>query len=413
MSNKYIMTPALRYWGFEKSPFEDATLQNETMDLFVGRERELNAVHNSLNSRLTGVYGTQGVGKSSFLIKLCGKIRKNTPVIYVRTGLSEKTIYREILEELLENIKSKSLKTEGYKLDVKLELKRLRASISRTRSSEIGGKAVIYGKIEEQSTENLEPHTEQSASKLLREVLEHLKTSLAIVIDDLERLSTAFDSDSKYLKFIFGFARHVGDFFNLPGIPFIVSLDDRVIEEASKRTGDSENTLSLSFGRLKRLSNFSPKELVLFIKKRLEYAGTEKEKPVGDFIEEDAFLALIGGTQGHPRLTLRVLQTAIEFVEFKKLSKCLTKKAILEGLKENNLSIDDTDMKIVSHLAQSGSLSLADEKFIKDVFGISSEAIRIRLKKLKKNIGLKVKKEPAGKTSSKDVYELPYYNLNV
>lgn len=103
MMKPRIITPVLKYWGFRKHPFDDYILKGQSLNLFVDREDELHRLHNALSNRLTGIYGSQGVGKSSFLRKF-GEVLENysLAVAYVHlTGTTEKALYREILTTIL------------------------------------------------------------------------------------------------------------------------------------------------------------------------------------------------------------------------------------------------------------------------------------------------------------------------
>jgi ABC-type phosphonate transport system ATPase subunit len=95
-----IPTPTLRFWGFKEHPFADNILRDDLLGLFVGREQELLQVEDALGrSRVVGVYGNLGVGKSSFLHKLRERlVGDSVPVAYVHLNAdSEDTLYRELL----------------------------------------------------------------------------------------------------------------------------------------------------------------------------------------------------------------------------------------------------------------------------------------------------------------------------
>lgn len=102
MNTRKIITPVLEYWQFSQNPFEDVTIRDNNRTLFVGRKDDLMLLQNSLSNRLTGIYGSYGVGKSSLLWKLINqKQNKDLPFIYVSAGMSYDVIFREILKALL------------------------------------------------------------------------------------------------------------------------------------------------------------------------------------------------------------------------------------------------------------------------------------------------------------------------
>lgn len=91
-----IPSKTLKFWGFKEHPFADNILRDGLLKLFVNRETEISDAEDALgHSRIVGVYGGLGVGKSSFLQKLKQTLNKDGyPVAYVHlTADSEETLY--------------------------------------------------------------------------------------------------------------------------------------------------------------------------------------------------------------------------------------------------------------------------------------------------------------------------------
>jgi hypothetical protein len=49
MAAKTIITPVLKFWGFERHPFDDLVLRGDELDLFIDRKVELRRLQNSLS----------------------------------------------------------------------------------------------------------------------------------------------------------------------------------------------------------------------------------------------------------------------------------------------------------------------------------------------------------------------------
>jgi len=144
-----IPTRTLKFWGFREHPFADNILRDDLLKLFINRESELVDVEDALgHSRIVGIYGSLGVGKSSFLQKLRQELKEDGhPVAYVHlTADSEDTLYRELLAELLVLVVKKYITLKNdCKLDTEKEVERLYASVTQSRGANFGGKLLGLG----------------------------------------------------------------------------------------------------------------------------------------------------------------------------------------------------------------------------------------------------------------------------
>lgn len=175
-----IPTRTLQFWEFKEHPFADNILRDELMPLFVDREEELSKVIDALGrSRVVGIYGNLGVGKSSFLHKLReALVEDGVAVAYVHLNAdSEGTLYRELLAEVLVLMEKDVLSLKRIpKFDIAREAQRLHATVASSRNSNIGGKlAGIGGELAEDRTVSVEAHDESSARESLRQVFDALK----------------------------------------------------------------------------------------------------------------------------------------------------------------------------------------------------------------------------------------------
>ncbi|MBC8462268.1 MAG: AAA family ATPase [Deltaproteobacteria bacterium] len=402
----HFETPVLKYWGFKEDPFEDFILQGESLRLFVCRHYELHRLHNALNTRCIGVYGTHGVGKSSFLRKFEKKIKHTGLVVaYVRlAGSTEKALYREILAAILQCHSEKKIKTgKEFKLNSREESKRVDSSIRVAKELECGAVSVMKAGVKQAKEILSAPHDEDSARLLISKIIANTKTAFVVIVDDLERMEYFLKNRISYARFIAGFVRTVGDLFSRQGVAFVVSLDKGFVDQIGHKMPHDEGEALFSFEELVELPNFLPQELADMIRKRLN--DRKWGKTLGDFISPDAFWGLMLATGGHPRKGFGVLRMAMQYVEMRKKPRKLDMESIKEGLKGRPDSIDDKDLTIVQFLSIPGSHSASDKDFQKAV-GLGRTSLLNRLQALTYRLGLEVAAERIG-TTTKDVYSLP------
>jgi len=404
-----IITPVLKYWGLREHPFEDYVLKGETLRLFTGRDYELNKLVNALTNRLNGLYGARGVGKSSFLHKFEKTvIQDGLPVVYVSmSGITEKALYREILAELLKAIQKEQIKiNRKYKVNAKDELERLENSIKETNESEVGGQLVFKGGKKEAKEKSLRIHDEESAVKLIHNIINNSQTAFVVIVDDLERVEHIIDNDNAYVRFISGVARTIDESFSRQGIAFVVSLDEKFAEKVKQDLHNGEG--AFSFGTLVGLPSFNPQETIKLIGVRLR--DKKWSKNIAEFIDEDAFWLLMLSTSGHPRKMFALLRNSMEYVEFKKKKLKLDLEIIKHNLDEPTKDYDDKDLEILKYLSDKGAASASDIAFQRKV-GLSRKPLAERLKTLKDKLQLNCNKQAIGNTV-KDIYSLPTVEFN-
>jgi hypothetical protein len=198
-----LPTKTLKYWGFKKHPFADNILRDTSLKLFVNRQRELSRVEDALgHSRVVGVYGTLGVGKSSFLQKLRQMLQEDGhPVAYVHlTADSEATFYREFLAELIVLLLTKQLTLKAKSgIMPKTEATRLYASVAQSRGANFGGKlaGILGGDLTEKRTNQIAVHDEASSRGVIRKLFDALKSPLVVIFDDFEKLRYESDGPTR------------------------------------------------------------------------------------------------------------------------------------------------------------------------------------------------------------------------
>ena len=270
-SRTYI-TPTNKYWGFDKNPFSDFILTNETPDLFVNRNDEIADLEDALDNRLTGIYGNMGVGKSSLLRKFEKHISNETyPVFCKLTSLDEKSIFREILRSILNADILKSIKfSNNYILKSKSELDRLEGGYIESLNKEGGIDKLIVRKDTTGTAQEYIRHTEETALIVLSEIFMHTNDFLVIIIDDFDRIKYVLDNEGKsYLNFISKFISIINDTFSSDNISFVVTLDNRFNELIENERKEKNGEFAFSFEELVEVKSFDPNILAEMIKVRL------------------------------------------------------------------------------------------------------------------------------------------------
>ncbi len=413
MAAKTIITPVLKFWGFERHPFDDRVLRGDELDLFIDRKVELRRLQNSLSHSLCGVFGTQGVGKSSVLNRLVTlTLKEGYAVATVQmTGTSENLIYREILAAILRGIKAGNVKVAaklGLKVDQELE--RVQSSIKYTSSVEASGEAgwkallnlAVKTGIKKQAEREAAKHTEDTALELIRDIARHKKEPFVVVVDNLERAKYMLNSEEAYFRFITKFAQTVDTTFAELGVPFVVSLDQSFPDRIDGYLPGAEEAYSFSFGQLVEIGVFPPGDFFKIVNRRLSHRGWPGK--VDDFIEQEAFWALMLATGGHPRRAFAVLREVMELIASENGAKKIRLKQIRAAIDGCGEKLTDTDMQIFRFLAVNGPHSSSDDAFMKTA-GIGRAQLRTRLAELQKKALLIVTEETSG-SAKKDVYSL-------
>ena len=157
----------------------------------------------------------------------------------------------------------------------------------------------------------------------------------------------------------------------------------------------------LVFGQLVEIRVFPPGDFFKIISRRLgcrEWPGE-----VADFMERDAFWALMIATGGHPRRAFAVLREAMELIAAKNAKQKIRLEHMRAAIDECGEKLAETDIRIFQFLAANGPHSSSDDALMKAV-GIARTQLRTRLANPKKAL-LGVTQETSG-SAKKDVYFL-------
>jgi hypothetical protein len=404
-----IRTKTMEFWGFSTHPFADNILRGNALRLFVGRQDELYDVEDALgHSRVVGVHGSLGVGKSSFLHKLREKLERGQLAVAMvhLTADSQATMYREILAEVLTLCKCGVLSLKrSAKVNIGQEIRRLEASTSETWSSDIGAKLVGLGAdVKGSKTTQVQSHTESSALTMTVRIFDAVKKPVVVILDDFEKLQYEAGGQPKdYFSALSRFVATLEERMNRENVSFVVSLDEQFTSLA-RASATRGGAFSYSLNDLKELRNLSPHHLVEFIKIRLRAAGWRKG--LAEFLPLNAFWALSIASDNHPRRVLRILAEAVKAVAKKRRKAQLSFDVIVNASQRVGEKMDERTMRIVEYLGRGRGASESDEAFLKAVGLRSRSALSKRLSQIADSLGLVVTREPSGKTF-KVVYSLP------
>lgn len=413
-----IPTPTLRFWGFKEHPFADNILKDDLLELFVGREFELDQVYDALgHSRVVGVYGNLGVGKSSFLHKLRVKlIVDSVPVAYVHLNAdSEQTLFREFLAELLVLHQGDKLPVKKIrKLDPEEEAQRLHASVANSRGADFGAKlAGLGGKFVEDRTVKVDKHTESSARETVRLILGSLKAPLVVIFDDFEKLKYKSGGTTRdYFPILSRFVSTLEELLNQKYVSFVVSMDEQVekhIQVHQKNGG----RFAFSLNSLCLIPNLAIEDLWDLISVRLKTYGW-RTKPE-HFIDEHGFYALAVTSSNHPRKVVNILAEAMLFDarDEKRKKKKIDVEAIKEGAKAARIQFIEKDWITVRHILEKGESSNNDDELRRKLGYKKSKredgyhsSVNRKLNSVANKLRLKFEDEPTGRTT-KDVLRIP------
>ena len=361
-----IRSKTLKYWGFHEHPFADNILRGGLLKLFVNRETELSDVEDALgHSRIVGVYGGLGVGKSSFLQRLKQALNNDGyPVAYLHlTADSEETLYREMLAEVLVLILAKELRLKritGFK--AKDEAARIVASVSKSRGSNFGGKflSLIGGDFKENKQTQIDAHTEASARGTLKTIFDGLKSPLIVVLDDFEKLR--YQSSGKHRDYFPILSRFIGtleEVFNHKEVSFVVSMDNHV-ESLIEKSRKEKEAFAFSLNSLIKLPNLELTHLRDFLKVRLKAHGWKQK--VGQFIKQDAFLALALASGTNPRWIVRIMAEAMKLAaDRKRNTKQIDLRIMKDACEKAGNPLDAKDWIVVSHILKGGEGSASHD----------------------------------------------------
>ncbi len=410
-----IQTRTLKFWGMKAHPFRDQPLVAESLSLFVNRKKSLDDAEDALaHSRVIGIHGKLGVGKSSFLRKFAADlVEYNLPTGYVKlTSDSEPTLYRELLAELLILIKEGRLKLKrSPKIDADAELARLSASVTESRGANFGAKiAGLGGDFKEGKTMTVPAHSEASARNTLTMIFKALSGPLVIILDDFEQLRYETSGQTRdYFPILSRFVATLEESFCRDDLVFIVSMDDEVqghIKAAQQRGGQ----FAFSLNSLIEIPSLPLTEIIELIKVRLKSCAWDKT--LGSFMTQEAFWALLLAGGRNPRKCVRILAEAMKHSAVRNSTHQLVTEDIQAGTKDCDSPFNEKHLVVVSHLLKAGRATGHDDDLREALRyerpktkGKANRSVERRLSEVHDLLELEIVKEPVAQTS-RNVYKL-------
>jgi KaiC/GvpD/RAD55 family RecA-like ATPase len=413
-----IPTPTLKFWGFKEHPFADNILRDELMPLFVDREDELSQVFDALGrSRVVGVHGNLGVGKSSFLHKLCKALWKDgISVAYVHLNAdSEDTLYRELLAELLVLMQRANLSLKTItEFRPEEEAQRLHASVTSSRGADFGAKlAGIGGKFIEDRSVSVEAHTESSARESIRSIFDALNGPLVVVFDDFEKLRYEASGKTRdYFPILSRFVSTLEELLNRKKVSFVLSMDNQVeglIAKEQRKGGQ----FAFSLNHLCPIPNLTLDHLWSMVEVRLKTHGWKGK--TANFMTDSAFYALAIASSNHPRKAVNILAEAMWVVANRKEAneRVVDDQAIREGAARARIPLDEKDWVAVEYLLEHGE-SANDDDALRQCLGYKRTrnktgyhtSVDRKLNAIAASLRLEFQEAPSGNTTKK-VLRLP------
>ncbi|MBN2543314.1 ATP-binding protein [bacterium] len=402
-----MITKAMEFWGFKEHPFSDAVLSGDSLEIFVGRNEELEDLENSLHNRITGVYGSLGVGKSSFLHHFTEKPpRKGLPVALVNLPPDAfDRICQEMLAELLVMLIEKKIKINGFKKsELKNEIKRLSGTLAFSRLSSVGAELVFKGTTSEQKDYKLVQHDEASARSLLGKIIKNTTKPFVIILDDFHNLNIGGIKNDNYFPSLDRLITTIDQYFNSSNVAFVITLDEKIENYILDVKKQSKGAFSFSVGDFVHLCSFNSINLYNMIEKRLNRYGNGLK--VFDFLTEDAFYGLLLCAEGHPRRALRVIRNAMNIVakgKGVKKNRIISLNSIRLAADKAGEEFDDIDFKIITYIIDNNSTTTSDGKLSSILDNMEQQTLYHRLENLREKLQLIVTKKLFGKTY-KNVY---------
>lgn len=364
-----IRTKTLKFWKLNKHPFRDDALDEHTMGLFVGRQKALDDLIDAVaHSKLIGIYGTLGAGKSSFLRRL----RKELAAEKLANGYvhysadSENTLFRELLAEVLFLYHKKTLKLKkGTDISIKDELLRMNATVAVAKGANFGGKikplvGEIGGDFTEETTKTYAPHDEDSARSSVQILLESANQPVVLILDDFEKLRYETSGETRdYFSILSRFATTLEGFQGEHELVFIASMDDLVIEHV-KATQKRKGHFAFSMNHLYELPHLPVDEIVDLIRARLKSVGYRMR--ISNFLTQEAFWALIIASGRNTRLVIKLMAEAMKHCANRGSDHLISIKDMKFAALDCKVTIDEKALTVATYLSEHKETSAYDDK---------------------------------------------------
>jgi len=299
---------------FSFNPFSIDELTDESIDLFMNRDDALNEIRIFIKDFSTSaIAGEQGVGKSSFLIKLKSLLPEAYIVKYLKItptkdGDNLKSMFlRTILRALLIIVIEKELHLpeidilfEVEKLDYSITLQTLVSKSSAISANiNLGNEPSLWetvipfslkSKLEKQrqsaSTTSISKtpiiHNDHSMKETIHRIADALKSydfEIVLLIDELDKLGRKSYAFTNWFEQIYDLLGYTEDVLTAGNLLFVFALQKEFHEKYYRalQEADGDTHFLGLISEIILLENFSFAEAQSIIRKRLEFAECKQK----------------------------------------------------------------------------------------------------------------------------------------
>lgn len=340
---------AFRHFGLKLDPFTTLSLQSHNLNYFVGRralvDRLLSAMFSVSN---IGVAGESGVGKSSLLQLLRGRVPKDFYCVSIGVPLDEASYFlSELLREMLVSI----------------------PPVPGVNFKEVGRRLEKEGL------------TKNAVFSIVRSITSRLKKPLLVFVDDLEKIKGDRVQHLTRSERTLQLLEELKSLLELPNVGFIMALQEEFYSKVSQvvKEGAEPTVLGL-FKHVVLVEKFTQAELKQILLTRLRQAGFKGE--VGEFLEPEALTLALSLASGNSRRFLYLLSEGM-YRGFQRKGKRVEFQDLFEAVNEH-LKLDLVCKKLLYFLAKSGR-AVASNSDLQAFMGLDMISIARRLEILSKN----------------------------
>ncbi len=385
--------PTLSYWGLKSNPYTTTPISEETLNLFVGREKEIKLCQSTLKSKaIIVIEGGRGVGTTSFGNVVRFNLKKKrgnfTPESEISTGpgWNREVFLANVLSNLVWSLEKEEPKLGKNKRFI--EIKRVTHQVRETfknvsvQLNILGtGGGMGYGKQAMVTTPPLYPVTTltqclKEITKIIKEIVYEKETLIQINNLDIETMI-----DPGQLIFLLNDIR---DPLQLEGYGWLLVGDRGLRNFISSQVDRLDDIVSMEVC----IEALSLEEVFKAIKKRLEVFSINKKaiSPITDNLIE----ALYTASRGRLRQIFGVATRLLNLTEENNLIERidldvaipLLKREVEDRIRQNN--IPPTAEKILKHLVKikSATPSVLSKKARMPISNISRALKQLRKARL-------------------------------
>ncbi len=300
------------------NPFSIDELNEDTIDLFVNRQQELAELLIFIQDFSTSaIAGEQGVGKSSFLIKLKQQlIDQNYLAQYIKLtpakdgATLKSSFFRKILRQLLIQLSDLEIDLSSFNIDLLLESDRLDYTISfqalqgktgATTTSIDAGKSEslwdaviplrIKAKLEVARSQTASTavsrtpilHNDETMKETIHKIAHALKESgfkVVFLIDELDKLGREAYAHDHWFQEIYDLLGYCEDILTTGNLLFIFALQKEFYKKYNEalRNPDGDTHFLGLIHEIVLLENFTFKDALFLVEKRIEFAAGKRSR---------------------------------------------------------------------------------------------------------------------------------------